>query len=155
VCQVSTSNGRLRLPLDTMGPFLGAIGTSGFGALRCRVIWNFHPLNSRLPKSRHDWILHHASFGWTAAILPCTQYGLDPLRYLRRTFLFAISRQPLICSYGWVQTIDTIILPARLILSPKRTSYVRCAWALLVQPVDLDILMPKTSNVANIRLHGG
>jgi hypothetical protein len=31
----------------------------------------------------------------------------------------------------------------------------RCAWALLVQPADLNIPILKTSNVANIRLHGG
>jgi hypothetical protein len=68
---------------------------------------------------------------------------------LGATLLSAISRQPLICSYGWIRTVNTIILPARLILSPKRTSSMRCAWALLVQPADLDIPMPKTSNVAN------
>jgi hypothetical protein len=123
---------------------------SGFGVSRDRTTWNLYPSNSRLPKHRREWISRHASSGWTAVIFPCTQYGRHPLRYLRRTFLFAISRQPLICSYGWIQTIDTIILPARLILSPKRTSSIRCAWALLVQPADLDIPMPKTSNVANM-----
>jgi hypothetical protein len=74
---------------------------------------------------------------------------------LGATLLSAISCQPLIFSYGWIRTVNTIIFPARLILSPKRTSSMRCAWVLLVQPADLDILMPKTSNVANIRLHGG
>jgi hypothetical protein len=68
--------------------------------------------------------------------------------------LFAISRQPLICSYGWIQTVDTIILPARLILSPKRTFSVCCAWALLVQPADLDILMLKTRIVTNTTANG-
>jgi hypothetical protein len=40
-------------------------------------------------------------------------------------------------------------MPARLILSPKRTSSVCCAWVLLVQPADLGALEPRTRNVTN------
>jgi hypothetical protein len=71
---------------------------------------------------------------------------------LGATLLSAISRQPLIYSCGWIRTVDTIIFPARLILSPNKTSSMRCAWALLMQPADLDALRPKTRNVAN-RIH--
>jgi hypothetical protein len=77
----------------------------------------------------------------TMGAIYCVNFGA--------TSLFTISRQPLICSYGWIWTVDTIILPASLILSLKRTFSVRCAWALLVQPADLDIPMPKTRIVAN------
>jgi hypothetical protein len=128
---------------------------SGFGVSRDRTTWNLYPSNSRFPKHQCEWISHHASSRWTVVIFPYTQYGCHPLHYLRCTFLFMISCQLLICSYGWLQIIDTIIFPTHLILSLKRTSFVHCAWVLLVQPADLDIPMPKTSNVANIRLHGG
>jgi len=40
-------------------------------------------------------------------------------------------------------------MPARLLLSPNRTSSMCCAWALLVQPAGLCIPMSKTRNVAN------
>ena len=43
---------------------------------------------------------------------------------LGATSLPTISHQPLIYSYGWIRTIDTIILPARLIFkSEKDFSY--------------------------------
>jgi len=85
--------------------------------------------------------------------IPAHVLGAIHCTILGATSLSVISRQPLIYSYGWITTIDTIIFPTRLILSPNMTSSMRCAWVLLVQPTDLDIPMQKTSNVAN-RDHG-
>ena len=132
----------------TTGPTFdafGAIGVRGF------EMWNnmkFSPLellNAETP-TRLDlaplvlWMDGCYSPLHTMGAIYCVNFSA--------TSLFVISHQPLICSYGWIRTVDTIILPTCLILSLKGTSSVHCAWALLVQPADLDIPMPKTSNVA-------
>jgi hypothetical protein len=81
--------------------------------------------------------------------MPTHDVGAIHCAILDASSLSATSRQPLIYSYGWIRTADTIILPACLILSSNRNSSMRYAWALLVQPVDLNTLVPQTRNVTN------
>jgi hypothetical protein len=133
----------------TMGPTFSA-----FGAFRVRgfKMWNnmkLSPLKllkaetpTRLDLApRILWMDDYYSPLHTMGVIYCVNFSA--------TSLFMISRQPLIYSYGWIQTIDTIILPAHLILSLKRTFSVHRAWVLLVQPTDLDALEPKTGIFAN------
>jgi hypothetical protein len=125
----------------------GAIGVRGFEKWNNMKFSPLELLNSETP-TRLDlaprilWMDGCNSSLHTMGAIYYVNFGA--------TSLFTISRQLLICSYGWIRTVDAIILPTRLILSPKMTSSVRCAWVLLVQPADLDISMPKTSNVANM-----
>jgi hypothetical protein len=129
----------------TLGTF-GAIGVRGFEMWNNMKLSPLELLNAETP-TRLDlaprilWMGIFYSPLHTMGTIYCVNFGANSL--------FAIYCQPLIFSYGWIQIVDTIILPARLILSPKRTFSVRCAWALLVQPADLDIPMPKTRIVAN------
>jgi len=89
---------------------------------------------------------------WLSSI-PAHDVGAIHYAILGATSLSVISRQPLIYLYGWIKTVDTIILPARLILILNMTSSMHYDWVLLVQPANLDIPMPKTINFAN-RDHG-
>jgi hypothetical protein len=146
-CQVFPLDGRLKMLRDVTGPSFGVVGVRGFAMFKDIKPSPFALVTAEKP-TRLDLTQHVPRMDgcyssrhtiWAPSIAPNLGATLPP----------AISRRPLICSYGRIRTVDTIILPARLILSPKRTSSMRCAWALLMQPTDLNTLVPRTRNVTN------
>jgi hypothetical protein len=108
------------------------------------------PSNLRTPSSRSNIALELLAINDPRNFASVSR-RIPTIDFLK-TFSAILDAIRLICNCPSIAALALSLkneMPARLILSPKRTSFVCCAWALLVQPADPDIPMSKTRNVAN------